>query len=106
MLRQGFVRLPQPNNPRRWNGSASSRTHNHNDVGPSKPFWNTRRVLVFSAFASSLAYAYGVSDAGARAAELWRRERQPRYGTTEELKKAWRPEFTILSTTIYFGLFD
>lgn len=53
----------------------------------SKPLWTSARVLLLTAFASSLAYAYGVTDAGSHVDELWKEEKAPKYGSTKELEK-------------------
>ncbi|KAK2757336.1 hypothetical protein FQN54_004850 [Arachnomyces sp. PD_36] len=78
-------RRDDKNNTRNNNSSSSS-----SSSSSSAPFWNAPRALLFSAFASSIAYAYGVSDAGNNIAELWgsTADRQPRYGTAKELEKA------------------
>jgi hypothetical protein len=53
----------------------------------SKPFWNSGRVLLFTIFASSLAYTFGVRDVGNHVDELWKKERTPRYGSPKDLQK-------------------
>lgn len=88
------------------NNSSHKNSHNTNRKSrgsPSSGFWNAPRALLFSAFASSLAYAYGVSDAGNNIAELWgsTADRQPRYGTAKELEKVRHLTAIYLPPTIH-----
>ncbi|KAL2054085.1 hypothetical protein ABVK25_005624 [Lepraria finkii] len=65
------------------------RWQSSNALGSSPgPFWTTSRVLLFTTFASSLAYIYGVTDTGSHLDELWRRNKAPQYGTAKDLQKA------------------
>ena len=50
-------------------------------------FWTTSRTLLFSTFASSLAYAYGVNDAGSWFRDLAQERSIPKYGSTKEFIK-------------------
>ena len=53
----------------------------------SKPLWTSGRVLLLTGFASALAYAFGVTDAGTHIDELWKKERDPKYGSVKDLEK-------------------
>lgn len=57
-------------------------------------FWTTSRVLLSTAFASSLTYIYGITDAGSHLDKLWKRDGKPRYGTTKDLQKVGGPYVT------------
>jgi hypothetical protein len=53
-----------------------------------KAFWNGSRALLLSAFASSIAYLVGVTDAGNHVQELFARDRPaPVYGKAKDLQK-------------------
>ncbi|KAL9621717.1 MAG: hypothetical protein Q9160_003835 [Pyrenula sp. 1 TL-2023] len=54
----------------------------------TKPLWTTGRALLFSAFASSLAYVYGINDASQNADQLQARQKLPTYGKSKDLQKA------------------
>jgi len=65
--------------PRSWQSTSSLRH------GAS---WTTGRGLLMTAFASSLAYVYGITDAGSHLEKLWRNGKIPRYGSANDLNKA------------------
>ena len=71
----------------RWQNTATS---------PPAPraFWTTSRVLLSTAFASSLTYIYGITDAGSHLDKLWKQDGKPRYGTTKDLEKVDGPPVT------------
>jgi hypothetical protein len=48
----------------RWTRSSSTGQTFPHHKPPLKPFWSSGRVLLFAGFASTLAYAFGVTDAG------------------------------------------
>ena len=64
----------------RWLGTASANFR-------SGSSWTTSRVLLFSGFASSLTYLYGVTDAGAHIEGLWKKDRLPAYGSVKDLNE-------------------
>ncbi|MCJ1422197.1 hypothetical protein MMC29_000076 [Sticta canariensis] len=68
---------------RRWQSSAVLRQD-------SSRSWTTGRVLLFSAFASSLTYLYGVIDTGSQVDQLRKTDQASNYsyGSTEDLAKA------------------
>ena len=70
---------------RRWQSNASLKSSNAS--GNTGYFWTTGRALLFSAFASCLAYAYGITDTGSQLNEIWRKDKAPRYGSAKELEK-------------------
>ena len=49
--------------------------------------WTTSRVLLFSAFASSLTYVFGVADAGSLIEELLKKDKHFAYGSVKDLDK-------------------
>ncbi|MCJ1393866.1 hypothetical protein MMC18_006742 [Xylographa bjoerkii] len=67
--------------------SVTPRKLSQNSVKPGQT-WTTGRALLFSAFASSLAYVYGTTDASFHLKELWKQDNTPQYGTARELQKA------------------
>jgi len=80
---------------RRCQSNASSKSFHASDKAGH--FWTTSRAFLFSAFASSLAYVYGVTDAGSRVNEIWGKDKAPQYGSAKELEKVCcfdsRPKF-------------
>lgn len=51
-------------------------------------------MLLATAFASSLSYIYGVTDARSHIDKLRKRDGKPRYGTTKDLEKVGGPPVT------------
>ncbi|KAI9879200.1 MAG: hypothetical protein M1830_009275 [Pleopsidium flavum] len=70
-----------------------------NDVPKrSRTSWTTGRVLLFTTFASSLTYLYGITDAGSRFEELWQKpHRAPTYSNANDLEKAIAELRSLLS---------
>lgn len=88
---RGVRRSTAPLFPRlgaRANTSGASQAFK-SEAQSSKPFWTTTRTLLFSAFASTAAYLYGVTDASSHREELSNdaAERKPQYGTAKDLEK-------------------
>ena len=79
-----------------FTGARISRRWQSNSVTNSRPVsWTTGRVLLISAFASSLAYLYGVIDARPLADQPVGKHTNPRYGSNKDLTKVcfiWNPE--------------
>ena len=66
-----------------------------------RTFWINSRALLLSAFVGSVAYVFGVTDAGNHPEQLWLREpRTPAYGKAKDLEKV-RREQSILDVLIY-----
>lgn len=62
----------------------------------TRPFWTTGRALLFSAFASTLGYGYGVYDTGSFINDLWKKQSGPDYGGPVELSKVcWSQYFQV-----------
>ncbi|MCJ1407437.1 hypothetical protein MMC19_001508 [Ptychographa xylographoides] len=70
----------------RWNSHTPGKFVN--SANKSRQFWTTGRTLLFSAFASSLAYVYGVADTGYQLKSVLGKNEAPQYGTVKELEKA------------------
>ncbi len=86
LLRRTQLRHPQlPSHiclaNRRWKSTAAAGFR-------SGPSWTTSRVLLFSAFASSLTYLFGLTGTGLHIEELWIKEKFPVYGSIKDLDKA------------------
>lgn len=67
----------------RWQSSSAAK------ASSSQSAWTTGRVLLFSAFAGSLTYLYGVIDTGPQADHAQKHDEVLRlpYGSTEDLAK-------------------
>ena len=60
----------------------------YQDSQQQQSFWSTGRTLLFSSFVGSLAYVYGVTDAGSRLSELLEKDRSPpQYGDKKDFEK-------------------
>ena len=73
---------------RRWNTTNT----NGGDIRgghQEKPFWTTGRVALLTAFASSLTYVYGISDAKTNFEKVWHEQKTstPKYGSVKDLDK-------------------
>ncbi|KAF2823297.1 hypothetical protein CC86DRAFT_355785 [Ophiobolus disseminans] len=53
-----------------------------------KPFWNSGRVLLFSAATGTTTYFYGANDEGTRFHIPWRRPPGPQYASKREMERA------------------
>ena len=67
---------------------ASTATTSHTKQNGGRIFWTTSRAILLSAFAGSIAYAIGVTDAGSHVEQLWPRDPPvPAYGKAKDLEK-------------------
>ena len=55
-----------------------------------KPFWNSGKVLLFSAATGTTTYYYGANDEGTHIQLPWRKASRPRYAHKSELERAIR----------------
>jgi D-lactate dehydrogenase (cytochrome) len=53
-----------------------------------KPFWNSGRVMLFSAATGTTTYFYGANDETTRFHIPWRRAPGPQYANKHELERA------------------
>jgi hypothetical protein len=66
-----------------------------------RPFWTTGRALLLSTFAGSIAYVFGVTDAGNHPEQLRLSDsRVPVYGTTKDLERVSHPPDSVTNEVL------
>ena len=83
---------PFPRSPPMWGRWQSNQATKQTGQRGNASTWTTGRVLLLSAFVSSLTYVIGVTDAGSHIEELWssrKKDLQPQYGSAKELGKVY-----------------
>lgn len=76
--------------PPKWGKWQSNRASQSVGQGANRSAWTTGRVLLLSAFVSSLTYVLGVTDAGSHIEEISSsnsKDLRPQYGSAKELDK-------------------
>ena len=85
--------------PPTWARWQSNRATQIVGQGANGSAWTTGRVLLLSAFVSSLTYVLGISDAGSNIDELWSSNTKhfpPHYGGAKELDRV-NSTYTVLA---------
>ena len=87
---------------------ASTTTTSYTTRSGGRPFWTNSRALLLSAFAGSVAYVFGVTDAGNHPEQLWLRgPRTPAYGKAKDLEKVRRKQLVLgvitYATSLYLS---
>ncbi|KAH7078825.1 D-lactate dehydrogenase mitochondrial precursor [Paraphoma chrysanthemicola] len=93
MFRQPAAHLRRLVSPLLKRGGIRSRTttgaeRNFKSGFGYKPFWNSGRVLLFSAATGTTTYYYGVNDETQRFHVPWRRTPGPQYASKREMERA------------------
>ncbi|KAH7073351.1 D-lactate dehydrogenase mitochondrial precursor [Paraphoma chrysanthemicola] len=93
MFRQPAAHLRRLVSPLLKRGGIRSRTttgaeRNFKSGFGYKPFWNSGRVLLFSAATGTTTYYYGVNDETQRFHVPWRRAPGPQYASKREMERA------------------
>ncbi|KAG9187750.1 D-lactate dehydrogenase mitochondrial precursor [Alternaria panax] len=91
MFRQPTARLRQIVSPLLKRGGARARTGGEQTFRSEhfhRPFWNSGRVLLFSAVTGTTTYFYGANDEPHRIQMPWLKSSGPRYASKDEMDKA------------------
>jgi D-lactate dehydrogenase (cytochrome) len=91
MFRQPAARLKQIVSPLLKRGGTRARTGAEQRFRPEhlqRPFWNSGRVLLFSAVTGTTTYFYGANDDPHRVQLPWLKSSGPQYASKKEMENA------------------